>query len=61
MSLTWQEWEQDLLERERAFKRRPLRPEQLARPWGWWDWTFATFILLVVIGFVIVAVGDFNV
>lgn len=36
MSLAWQKWEQDLLERERAFERKPIARRTLK--WNPWDW-----------------------
>ena len=60
MSLTWQEWEADLLERERAFEHPRARVVEPVAPWGLWDYGIAAFIVVVILGFLVVALGDFS-
>ena len=60
MSLTWQEWEADLLERERAFERPRVRVTEPIKPWDIWDYTIAVYVVLVMVGLVLAVFGDFS-
>jgi hypothetical protein len=59
MSLTWQEWETDILEREKAFEPGPIRRRlESSAPWTFWDWCIAAVLFLFVLGCLGVWIGD---
>lgn len=60
MSMTWQEFEEDLLRREPQPQTLPVRRVKI-EPWNWWDRTFAALTLCALIAFLVVWIGDYSV
>jgi hypothetical protein len=59
MSLTWQEWQTEILEREKALETGPIRRKlESPAPWTLWDWCIAAVLFLFVVGTLGVWIGD---
>jgi hypothetical protein len=58
MRTSWDQWQSDLLERERAFERPHSRLTEPVAPWELWDWAIAAFVVLTFIGFFVAMFGD---
>ena len=57
MSVSWERWQSDLLEREP--KRGTIRQRlESAGPWTFWDWCIAAVLFLFVLGCLGVWIGD---